>query len=259
MSDDDYADRCSPHKPTPQQRSKLRPQQSAAKRKAAEISASEDGSYDSPESVEGPKPLKRAKVKPQQRPGQGSKVSKSPNKPPPKVDDILQLRLACSDKRHELDAITQKDAGALAMIEAINRLSTEQQWGKLVIYRSRHSSDHQHAHDEHRAWENYKYGRWEVISKLLDFVFLHIEMIIGLQKVEYRSLWAHSQVEENIPARITAFVDFLASKGARLAQGHDIYLRAWAASGDVVKWIEIFQVDTATYQEHEELLDYRIW
>ncbi|KAK4898736.1 hypothetical protein LTR27_003909 [Elasticomyces elasticus] len=258
MSDDDYADRCSPHKSTPQQRPKLR-QQSAAKRKATEISASEDTSYDSPESIEKPKSQKRAKVKQQQRPGKGSKLSKSPNKPPPKVDDILQLRLACSDKRHELDAITNKDAGAIAMIEAINRLSTEQQWGKLVIYRSRHSSDYQHAHDEHRAWENYKYGRWEVISKLLDFVFLHIEMIIGLQKVEYRSLWAHSQVEENIPARIAAFVDFLAGKSSRLAQGRDIYLKAWAAKWDVVKWIEIFQVDTATYQEHEELLDYRIW
>ncbi|KAK5726614.1 hypothetical protein LTR15_002500 [Elasticomyces elasticus] len=259
MSDDDYADRCSPKKLAPQQRSKLRQQQSPIKRKAADISDSEDASYDSPDSVEKPISQKRARVKQQKRPGQGSKVSKSPNKPPPKVDDILQLRLACTDKRHELDAIANKDGGALAMIEAINRLSTEQQWGKLVIYRSRHSPDYQHAHDEHRAWENYRFGRWEVISKLLDFVFLHIEMIIRLQKVEYRSLWAHSQVEENIPARIIAFVDFLAGKSVRLTQGRDISLRAWAANWDVVKWIEIFQVDTATYQEHEELLDYRIW
>ncbi|TKA77965.1 hypothetical protein B0A55_05805 [Friedmanniomyces simplex] len=206
-------------------------------------------------------PQKRTKARPQQRTPKckHDEASRTPKSPPADPDPTLQSRLACLDKTQELNAIPHKDAGALAMIAAICKLANEQPWQKLVIYRSRHLPEYPEAHDDETAWETYEYARWEVVSRLLDFVFFHIEIVVALGRVEYRSLWVYTQYEESIPARILAFVDFLTTKSDKLSWNRDIVIRKWAADWDVAKWIEVFQVDTAAYQEEEELLDFRIW
>ncbi|KAK0366949.1 hypothetical protein LTR91_002844 [Friedmanniomyces endolithicus] len=207
-------------------------------------------------------PPPRSRAVPQRRTPRAIEAAPSSQQHPAELDPTLQSRLAYRDKTEELNHIAHKDAGAVAMIAAIRRVASEQTWQDLVIYRSRHLSKYKEAHDDDSLWETYKFTRWEVVSKLLDFVFLHLDIVAALGKTDYRSLWAHTQLEESITARILGFVAFLATmsrNGPRNRGSRDIEIRRWASAWDVVKWVEIFQVGTATYQEEEDLLDFRIW
>ncbi|KAK0279451.1 hypothetical protein LTR35_008640 [Friedmanniomyces endolithicus] len=204
----------------------------------------------------------RSRIVPQRRTPRAIEPAPSSQQLPAELDPALPFRLAYRDKTDELNRIAHKDAGAVAMIAAIRRVANEQSWQHLVIYRSRHLSEYKEAHDEDSLWETYKFTRWEVASKLLDFVFLHLDIIAALGKTDYRSLWAHTQLEESIPARILGFVAFLTTKSRvdpRNRGSRDIEIRRWASAWDIVKWVEIFQVGTATLQEEEGMLDFRIW
>ncbi|KAK0325426.1 hypothetical protein LTR82_003709 [Friedmanniomyces endolithicus] len=204
----------------------------------------------------------RSRAVPQRRTPRGIEAAPSSEQHPAELDPTLQPRLAYRDKTDELNRIANKDAGAAAMIAAIRTVANEQHWQDLVIYRSRHLSNYKDAHDEDSVWETYKFTRWEVVSKLLDFVFLHLDIVAALGMTDYRSLWAHTQIEESITSRILGLVDFLATKSTiilRNRHSRDIEIRRWASAWEVIKWVEIFQVGTATFQEEEDLLDFRIW
>jgi len=185
--------------------------------------------------------------------------------------------MVCLDKMAELDAIVHKDQSAIAMIAAIRGIQA-QQWPKLVFHLYRPPLAFNEAHDDSDLWQTYKYTRGEVVSKLLDFVFLHIDICVALGRVEYKSLWAHTQIMEtcvtstcmecliqdaltysSIPERILKFTDFLTSRGATRADLYDIIIKKWDDGENYLSWIEVFQIDTATLQEEEEVLDFRIW
>ncbi len=141
-------------------------------------------------------PPPRSRAVPQRRTPRAIEAAPSSQQHPAELDPTLQSRLAYRDKTEELNHIAHKDAGAVAMIAAIRRVASEQTWQDLVIYRSRHLSKYKEAHDDDSLWETYKFTRWEVVSKLLDFVFLHLDIVAALGKTDYRSLWAHTQLEE---------------------------------------------------------------
>jgi len=144
----------------------------------------------------------RSRIVPQRRTPRAIEPAPSTQQLPAELDPTLPFRLAYCDKTDELNRIAHKDAGAVAMISAIRRVANEQRWQHLIIYRSRHPSEYKEAHDEDSLWETYKFTRWEVASKLIDFVFLHLDIVAALGKTNYRSLWAHTQLEERYVSRV---------------------------------------------------------
>ncbi|KAK3066338.1 hypothetical protein LTR53_017352 [Teratosphaeriaceae sp. CCFEE 6253] len=222
-----------------------------------------------------PTPQKRAKTQPQHRKATNNKtnpvekISRRLAKATEKADrqlahattqlnTALHIRLINSDKMAELDAVPDKDDTALAILAAIRTIQV-QGWPSLVFHLYLPPPELEEAHNKPEAWHTYCFTRGEVVSKLLDFVFLHIDICVALGRVEYCSLWAHTQIEETIPSRIQRFADFLIARGAQRGNSYDIVIRKWIGGENYTSWIEVFQVDAATWQEDEELLDFRIW
>ena len=58
--------------------------------------------------------------------------------------------------------------------------------------------------------------------------------------------------------RLLDFIKFLGNPSTKRSKKGNIVVKKWSSDKEVLKWIEIFQVDTITYQEDEDLLDFRI-
>lgn len=164
----------------------------------------------------------------------------------------------------ELEAVENKHAGTDEMISLIHRISRQ----KWKIFTLRYDEGAPRG-DPTSASTELRYAtsvltRWELVDDMLQFAFLHQEVVDTYGK-DYELYWAKSCTAEQISTRMVAFMQDVYRRGETVYQGRKpqgLIVREWVRRGtwETLSVSHIVpQEDLAEEREKGEGYPLRIW